>query len=260
MSFKSWLSYSDFSKKACSKLRYILDHESSEFLNPINDTCNDRIKTLKSGSVVWRAQTGCDKEKATDSAEQEFHVDKRIPYSFKRMKPLSNSPSEGRANLKGNPCLYVAADAETAVHEVRPWPGLPVTIAKLHLTKDMKLIDFSETAEAELYPYFYIDEPSIEQKIDAVWAAMDIAFSWPVTESDSKSEYAPTQIISEFIKSKGYDGIIYKSSLTKGHNYVLFNLNDAAVVQCDLFVVSKVKYDFERLDESSSLTAERGNT
>ena len=70
----------------------------------------------------------------------------------------------------------------------------------------------------------------------------------------------PTQIISEFIKSKGYDGIIYKSSLTKGSNYVLFNLNDAAVVQCDLFVVSKAKFDFEKLDGSSSLTAERGNT
>jgi hypothetical protein len=94
----------------------------------------------------------------------------------------------------------------------------------------VKLIDFSETADAKQYPYFFFGEPSIEQRIEAVWAAMDIAFSWPVTKSDSKSEYAPTQIISEFIKSKGYNGIIYKSSLTQGHNYVLFNLNDAAVV------------------------------
>ena len=260
MSFKSWLSYSDFSKKACSKLRYILDNESNEFLNSINDTCNDRVKILKAGSVVWRAQTGCGEEKASANEEQEFHVDKRIPFSFERMKPLFNGASEGRTNSKGIPCLYVAADAETAVHEVRPWPGLTVTIAQLHLTKDVKLIDFSETANAEQYSHFFFDEPSVEQRIEAVWAAMDIAFSWPVTESDSKSEYAPTQIISEFIKSKGYDGIIYKSSLTKGHNYVLFNLNDAVVVQCDLFVVSKVKFDFERLGESSSLTTKRGNT
>ncbi|WP_096794170.1 RES family NAD+ phosphorylase [Pseudoalteromonas sp. 1_2015MBL_MicDiv] len=260
MSFKSWLSYSDFSENACSKLRYILDNESSEFLNSINDTCSDRVKTLKVGSVVWRAQTGCGEEKASDNVEQEFHVDKRIPFPFERMKPLTNSASEGRANSKGIPCLYVAADAETAIHEVRPWPGLTLTIAQLHLTKDVKLIDFSETADAEQYPYFFFGEPSINQRIDAVWAAMDIAFSWPVTGSDSKSEYVPTQIISEFIKSKGYDGIIYKSSLTKGRNYVLFNLNDAAVVQCDLFVVSKAKFDFEKLDGSSSLTAERGNT
>lgn len=256
MSFKSWLSYTDFSERARSKL----DNELSEFLNSINDTCHDRVKTLKAGSVVWRAQTGYAEEKASDIVEQDFHVDKRIPFPFERMKPLTNSASEGRANSKGIPCLYVAADAETAVHEVRPWPGLTLTIAQLHLIKDVKLIDFSETADAEQYPYFFFGEPSIEQRVEAVWAAMDIAFSWPVTVTDSTSEYAPTQIIAEFIKSKGYDGIIYKSSLTKGHNYVLFNLNDAAVVQCDLFVVSKVKYDFERLDESSSLTAERGNT
>lgn len=260
MSFKSWLSYSDFSKRSCSKLRYILDNESRDFLNSINDTCSERIKTLKAGSVVWRAQTGCDKVNASGNSEQEFHVDERIPFSFDRMKPLTNSASEGRANPKGVPCLYVAADEKTAIHEVRPWPGLVVTIAQLHLIKDVKLIDFSETTDAKQYPYFFFGEPSIEQRIEAVWTAMDIAFSWPVTESDSKSEYAPTQIISEFIKSKGYDGIIYKSSLTQGHNYVLFNLNDAAVVKCDLFVVSKVKFDFERLDENSSLTVEHGNT
>lgn len=260
MSFKSWLSYSDFSEKSCSKLRYILDNESSDFLNSINDTCNERVKTLKTGSVVWRAQTGFDKRNTSGNDEQKLHIDERIPFSFNRMKPLTNSASEGRANPKGIPCLYVAADAETAIHEVRPWPGLTVTIAQLHLTKDVRLIDFSETADTKQYPYFFFGEPPIEKRIEAVWAAMDVAFSWPVTKSDSKSEYAPTQIISEFIKSKGYDGIIYKSSLTQGHNYVLFNLNDAAVVQCDLFEVTKVKFDFERLDDSSPSTAELGST
>lgn len=39
------------------------------------------------------------------------------------MKPLSNSASEGRANPKGIPYLYVATDKETAMSEVRPSLG-----------------------------------------------------------------------------------------------------------------------------------------
>lgn len=249
MSFKSWLSYSKFSKRLCNEFRYILDNESNEFLNSINDTCNHRIKTLKAGSVVWRAQIGCDKRKESDIITNE-----QVPFSFKRMMPLIDEASEGRVNTKGIPCLYVTSDRDTAIHEVRPWPGSVVTIAKLHLKRDVRLIDFSKTAYAKQYPYFSFGELPIEKRIEAVWAAMDIAFSWPVTASDSNSEYAPTQIISEFIKSKGYDGIIYKSSLTQGQNYALFNLNDADVVQCDLFEVSKVKLDFQRLDDVSPLT------
>lgn len=45
-------------------------------------------------------------------------------------------------------CLYVATDIETAIHETRPWPGLVVTIAKLQLIRELRLIDFSVTAHA----------------------------------------------------------------------------------------------------------------
>jgi hypothetical protein len=47
------------------------------------------------------------------------------------------------------------------------------------------------------------------------WSDIDNAFSKPTKASDVKSVYAPTQIISEFIKSKGYDGTAYKSALAK---------------------------------------------
>lgn len=41
------------------------------------------------------------------------------------------------------------------------------------------------------------------------------------------SDYVPTQIIAELIKSLGYDGIAYKSSLANGHNIALFDLESA---------------------------------
>lgn len=99
MTFKSWLDYSHFSKKVRSQRRYILDNELEEFLNAINNSCHNRIKTLQADSTVWRAQIGCD--------ETEFSENLPVPYSFKRMKPLINGASEGRVNPKGIPCLYL---------------------------------------------------------------------------------------------------------------------------------------------------------
>ncbi len=249
MSFKSWLSYSKFASETSSQPKKTLDKDSREFLFSILDTCKTKVRNISAGTIVWRAQLGND-----DVNSSEFYIDERVPYSFCRMKPTKEHSSDGRANVKGLPCLYVATDVETAIHEVRPWPGLGVTVGQLKLTKDLRLIDFSETSDSEQFPYFFFSEPSTDEIIKAVWAAMDFAFSWPMSESDPKSSYTPTQIISEFIKSNNYDGIIYKSFLTKGLNYALFNLSDAVVVQCDLFVVSKVKFDFERLSEISPLT------
>jgi hypothetical protein len=249
MSFKSWLSYSKFASKTSSRPQKTLDNDSREFLFSILDTCKTKVRNISVGTIVWRAQVGHD-----DVKSSKFCIDERVPHSFCRMKPKPEHSSDGRANAKGVPCLYVATDAETAIHEVRPWPGLDVTVGQLKLAKDLKLIDFSETSDSEQFPYFFFSEPSTDEIIKAVWAAMDFAFSWPMSKSDLKSSYTPTQIISEFIKSNNYDGIIYKSFLTKGLNYALFNLSDAVVVQCDLFVVSKVKFNFERLSEISSLT------
>jgi hypothetical protein len=266
MSFESWQSYLTFSNKVHSKQRYIMDDESNDFLNSIMNTCEARVKSLKAGTPVWRAQIGhdCenkpDSENKLDSDEEEFFVDERVPFSFKRMKPLSNSASEGRANPKGIPCLYVATDSKTAMSEVRPWLGSIMTIGQLKLARDIRIIDFSVVEGTTQYPYFFFSEPSIDKRVKAVWADIDLAFSNPVTASDSKSDYAPTQIISEFIKSKGYDGIAYKSSLAEGYNYALFDLDDASVVQCDIYEVSKIKFDFERVQDISSLILGVDNT
>lgn len=49
-------------------------------------------------------------------------------YSPDRMTPRRNIASEGRANPKGLPCLYLATDKETAMSEVRPWINSTISI------------------------------------------------------------------------------------------------------------------------------------
>ena len=52
MSFKSWRSYWNFSNYIQNNSRYILDSESQEFLDSLNETCEDRIRVIKSDSIV----------------------------------------------------------------------------------------------------------------------------------------------------------------------------------------------------------------
>ncbi|WP_157830678.1 RES family NAD+ phosphorylase [Aeromonas sobria] len=96
---------------------------------------------------------------------------------------------------------------------------------------------------------FYFREPEQKKVIESVWTHIDNAFSNPVTNSDLKSDYAPTQIISEYIKSLGYDGLAFKSSLGPSYNFALFNLDCVVFKQSNLFTVNNVSLSFGSCDD-----------
>lgn len=253
MTFKSWRSYFDFKEVVYRKNRYILDDESQDFLNSLIETCSDRERKIEAGATLWRAQNGhswysyCQEDPET---KEVVHVgDFPCPFPEERMKPLVDSAVEGRANPKGIPYLYVATDKNTAMSEVRPWLGAIISIAQLKIERNLKVLDFSvEHGEKHKFN-LYFKEPTSEEKIKAVWRDIDNAFSEPTQDSDMKSDYAPTQIISEYVKSKGYDGIAYKSSLADGHNIALFDIDSATVVRRTVYKASGIKFDFENVEE-----------
>lgn len=251
MSFKSWRSYLIFKNAVDTKQRYILDDESKNFLNSIIETCADRERSLKTGNIVWRAQNGHSLRpyyQYDSETDENIYVDDfPTPFPKERMKPLLDSAAEGRANSKGIPYLYVATEKETAMSEVRPWLGAILSVGRLRLKRDLRVLDFS--VEQGKKSHFYFEEPSAEEIMSAVWSDIDNAFSKPTKASDLKSEYAPTQIISEFIKSKGYDGIAYKSALAEGHNICLFDLESADVVDCFIYKPTKISFDFKIIEE-----------
>jgi len=230
-----------------------LDDESKTFLDSIIQTCKDREITVETGTIIWRAQNGHSLrpyyQEDPDSGEQ-IHVDDfPSPFPIERMKPLADSALEGRANPKGIPCLYVATDKETAMSEVRPWLGTIISIGQFKVMRDLKVLDFSVEHGVNHNLGLYFREPTEEEKVDAVWRDIDNAFSEPTQASDSKSDYAPTQIISEYIKSKGYDGIAYKSSLAEGHNLALFDIGSAEVAERTIYKASTIKFGFEHAKE-----------
>ena len=64
-----------------------------------------------------------------------------------------------------------------------------------------------------------------------MWGDVNRAFSQPSQRGDESVDYVPTQILAETFKSKGFDGIAYKSSYgEKGFNIAIFDLDAADVL------------------------------
>lgn len=164
------------------------------------------------------------------------------PYHQKRMKPVLYFAAEGRANPKGIPYLYLATDKETAMSEVRPWIDSLISVGQFKTKKDLRLIDCS--VHSGKGSVFYVEEPSDEKRALSVWSHIDKAFSEPGTSSNNTSDYVPTQILTELFKAEGYDGIVYKSSLSVGFNLVLFDIDAADITNCFLYNTESIAFKF----------------
>jgi hypothetical protein len=83
------------------------------------------------------------------------------------------------------------------------------------------------------------------------WSFIDHVFSKPISVGDRKIDYVPTQVLTEFFKSQGYDGIGYTSSLGEGQNLALFDLDAAVPINCRLYRTSEITCKFADLERST---------
>jgi hypothetical protein len=144
--------------------------------------------------------------------------------------PPLGASSEGRVNPKSITYLYLADDEYTAVCEVRPFLKSKVSVAEFELTKDIKIVDFAK-----------LDIMGNETTIlEAIYTLLRYVYSMPI-DNDHQDLYMPTQYVSEYIKKLGYDGIKYKSSLSYGHNFALFNPDNARALCSRLFQVNQIR-------------------
>ena len=245
--FSTYKAFQNFRQHVLRESRYVLDDNSQSFLRTVLATSENRHREVPEGQVFWRAQQGHDWQQVQQD-DDEFEVP--APNSIKRMRPLPHAATEGRANPKGIPYLYLATDKETAMSEVRPSVGDYVSVGQFKTLRPLTLVDCSVGHDSRLSLFidfksmrFY--EPDAEEREKAVWNDIDRAFSEPVTASDSSADYAPTQIISELFRREGFDGIVYKSNLGKEFNLALFDLDAADLINCFLFQVKSVDYEFK---------------
>jgi RES domain-containing protein len=242
--FKSWRDYWNFERSVKENARYFHNRDTQEFFKAVSATGEARKRRLKKESILWRAQIGHDWQPLND-LDGAYIDDQPCPLSPARMKPIPRKASEGRANPKGIPYLYLSTDDETAMSEVRPWVGSLISVGQFKITKDLVLIDSSANNDKSFV--YYLSEPVPEKRELAVWAHIDQAFSKPMTNNDQVAEYVPTQVIAELFRHEGMDGILYRSSLGKGSNIVLFDLEVAELINCFVHEATALSFSFKQV-------------
>jgi hypothetical protein len=236
--------------KFCSfivhKNRYVLNKHWTNFLDIILFTAQKRETILEKGIKLVRARIGSYYE---ELEEQNGEI--KVMYGPLRPKEIKAPPpkktKDGRINPRGISCLYLSDNVETAILEVRPWLGQEVSVGYFIIKNTLKCIDTSRDKKGAYFP-FGKGQPKLtpDEKEEFVWSGINDSFSRPVRSEDESINYIPTQFLSEFFKTNGYDGIIYKSALTeKGFNIVLFNPKNAHLKGARLFQIKSIKQIFE---------------
>jgi hypothetical protein len=252
--FKSWDSYAQFSREIASHRRYVRTQETEEFLRTVSSTCEARRRSVPKNTIFWRAQLGHDSREVEGS---DYQYPEDVAFGPLRMQPRRERATEGRANPKGIPCLYVSTTARAAMSEVRPWVGAYVSLAQFEVTRELTIVNCSVLHDQYFNLAFRnrtfdaqtatMSTPSPDEVEEIVWAAIDGTFSNPVAQTDDVADYAPTQVLAELFRSEGYDGVAYKNAFgSDGYSIALFELDSAVQLNGMLHKVESVEYKFSK--------------
>lgn len=164
--------------------------------------------------------------------------------------PPANATRDMRANYRYIPYLYCANDPYTSLVEVRPRLGASVSIATIQVNEKLTLLDFTMKSVSKRMP-----DPKIN-----LFSDLSMLFSKPVTSDDDILDYIPTQFVAEYAKSLGYDGIVFRSSLTPElddqsldrYNVVVFNYEKCTPVASNVVEVTRNFYECSQKDTDST--------
>ena len=244
-----WSDYRHFREELQSKFRYFRTDWSSGYIGALKHTCKKRIIIITQDTELWRSRL---EGSLVPCAPDDMTIQ---AYSCEDMAaPPPNLTRASRIGVTGIPVLYLSSDKDTAMSEVRPWKNQPVSLAKFHVTKDLNIVDCCQCGLDgtiadlnKLWPLASLKRkeiiPDSEQE-DIAWAWIDSAFSEPVSQLDEPLEYIPTQVIAEFFKTVGYDGVKYRSSVAPGYNIALFDVNSAKAIETMLYYTNDICYRF----------------
>ena len=223
--------------KAIKKFKETKDYYDSPFFKAIDAASESNsgglvIHNLPKGTTVYRARLVHTEDIRLENGFLENGTGFRCGFDeMNSMEAPLGKTSPGRNNIRGMSYLYVAEDIPTACAELKSVPKSLISVAEIELVSDLKIFDFTNG--------FYTSEEQGEIDVGVLFTEAAMQFYRPVTHDD---EYEVTQIISDYIRKTGVDGIAYRSFFTWKKNYTIFNSHK-----------SKVKF------KSSKLLANQGS-
>lgn len=160
--------------------------------------------------------------------------------------PPDDVASAGRANSKGQSCLYLSNNRKTTVKEIRAHAFDYVTIATFRTNREIRVLDLSSITHNS--PYYagtskisyLINENHLKQ------IASDMAK--PMSRWDSELDYLPTQFISDFAKFLGYDGVKYYSTFDRdAYNLAIFDVTACDCIYHRNYLIGDLDYKMTAL-------------
>lgn len=154
--------------------------------------------------------------------------------------PPRRRSSNGRANPAGIPYLYLGSLPETAVAEIRPHTGEVACVAEFTIP-EIKAVDLRNPRKL-VSPFILTDASEIGQlRADLPFLErLGEELTRPVQPAGAAIDYIPSQYLCEFIKKSGFDGVVYRSSVSDGINLALFDPAQAVGRSVANYNVTKV--------------------
>jgi hypothetical protein len=150
--------------------------------------------------------------------------------------------SHGRANPPGIPYLYIGSSPEASIAEIRPHTGETATLASFLINPNSLSIADLRAPKDLISPFSLGDEDKIGKlrgDIDFL-ERLGMELTRPVRPLSAAVEYVPSQYLCEFIKRSGWDGVLYRSSVSDGVNLALFDPSKANADGTEVWNVDKV--------------------
>jgi hypothetical protein len=226
----------NISERLKNENHFNLEGDIIEILEEYRDTAS---LVLKENMALYRARVGFKDKKRVlfKGFETEFHY---IPYKGSEIgAPPPYMATSGRVNRAGVSFLYCATEKYTAISEVRPHPGDRVSLAKILLTRDVKIFDLSSTM---LLSFF--DTDKMLDKLKPI-NTLGVLINEAIPPSE-RIRYSITQLIADCIRQLGFEGIVFNSTVGNGKNIVLFDQSATSQDEssAEMVSVKSVKYKY----------------
>jgi RES domain-containing protein len=203
-------------------------------MDRITFAVEDRGISYPSASILYRARI--------------YTVrDRKDLFSLDEMgTPPPEVTPAARANRAGHPVLYMASDMQTALAEVRAWKGAPLSVAKMKLSREYRILDLID--EYSIDSPFFVESLKWVLETNRLMNRFADELSRPVMPHEAEILYRPTQNLCDLVKAAGCDGIAYPSAMGPGHNVVLFDPYGAKPVEVSHCRVEELSFTSRDLE------------
>lgn len=168
---------------------------------------------------------------------------------FKRSEmgpPPNDMAKAGRVNPVGISILYLADSEETTFYEIRAGIYDYVTAGKFKLLEDIDVINLANIDRISPFIGVDYDFDFTEYAINIKHLKMIAKEIAKPLRNDNALDYLPTQYISDYIRSKGYAGIEYGSTLRRqGTNLAVFNKDLFKCTSTRVYDIQSISYDYD---------------